>query len=154
MNTTKKKAIVFLCLLIIAIPLFAQLTRTDLQTMYVDFLSEEGYGPKVDGDGDVVFKAEGRTFYIEVNENDLQYFRVVFPNFWKIGSETEKAKVAIAAAYASSKTKVAKAFILGDNTTISAEVYLTDPYDFKIVFKRMFSSISTAINHFKTKISE
>ena len=45
--------------------------------MYVDFLTEEGYKPTVDSDGDVRFKKEGMTYFISVHSNDPQYFRIV-----------------------------------------------------------------------------
>lgn len=131
---------------------FAQETREEYQSMYVDFLKEEGYAPKVDSDGDVAFKAEGKNYYIEVNEDDSEYFRIVFPNFWEIESEDERVAVAFAASTASRKTKVAKVYLVGDNTSISAEILLSDPASFRDHFGRMIGMILTALETFQEEM--
>lgn len=123
--------------------------------MYADFLREEGYQPKIDGDGDVIFKHEGRTYYIDVNDDD-KYFQLVFPTFWDIESEEERARVAIAANDATYKTKVAKVVAVRDFKDVSAylEVFLTGPEEFKPIFARCLTALQGAVGNFKEKMDE
>ncbi|MDR0411474.1 MAG: hypothetical protein LBH75_05835, partial [Treponema sp.] len=39
----------------------AQMSKESLQQMYLTYLTGEGYSPEIDSDGDIKFKAEGRT---------------------------------------------------------------------------------------------
>ena len=62
--------------------------------LYFNYLKEEGFLPRVDDDGDVVFKREGGTYFLKADEEDKQYFQLVFPAFWKLedpGEDTQKA---------------------------------------------------------------
>ena len=43
--------------------------------------------PSLDSSGDVAFKVEGRSYYIAIDEDDLAYFRIVYPSFWEIKDE-------------------------------------------------------------------
>jgi hypothetical protein len=149
-----KVPFVLILLVLFVLPLSAQYSRKDLQNMYMHYLQAEGYTPKVDSDGDVTFKAEGRSFYIEVNEDDLEFFRVVFPNFWEIESETERAEAAAAASWANMRTKVAKVYLTTrDDTSISAELFVVRPEDFQEVFPRCISVITTALEHFRDRMN-
>jgi hypothetical protein len=128
--------------------LFAQ-TREELQEMYMDYLREEGYGPSLDSDGDVVFKIEGRNYYISVEEDDLAYFRIIYPGFWEIESEAERREASTVIMSVNRTTKIAKVYIESwDNTSIDAEVFLNTPQDFKRHFPRMISTIQTARRKF------
>ncbi|MDR0638485.1 MAG: hypothetical protein LBG27_06240 [Spirochaetaceae bacterium] len=102
-----------------------------------------------DSEGDVVFKIEGRNYYIAVTEYDLEYFRIVFPNFWEIETETERRKVSAVIMSVSRTTKLAKVCIESwDNTYIDAAVFLNTPEDFKRHFTRMINTIQTARRKF------
>jgi predicted aspartyl protease len=118
--------------------------------LYLDYLAGEGYRPTVDSDGDVIFKDEGKTYYIEVDTNDAEYFRLVFPNFWEIESDAERERVIRAANYATMKTKVAKVYMRSDgkDTVASIEMFLSQPEQFKAVFPRAMSALRSSVNNF------
>ena len=61
----------------------------------MDFLQEEGYRPSQDEDGDIVFKHEAVTYLLFVEEEDTNYFRLVYPAFWEISTPDEEEKAAI-----------------------------------------------------------
>jgi hypothetical protein len=133
----------------------AQMTKSQLQEMYVSYLREQGYQPTIDSDGDVVFKAEGRGFYIHVYENDLGYFRIVYPEFWEIESTSERIKAFEAANYATRTTKNARVFLTSnDDTTIDACIFIGKPEDFKLHFRRMLDVILVARRDFIDKMRE
>jgi hypothetical protein len=71
----------------------SQISKKQLQDMYISYLKEQGYQPDIDSDGDVTFKAEGGSFYIFVDEDDLELFRIVYPNFWEVESLAEMLKI-------------------------------------------------------------
>ncbi|MEZ6067482.1 MAG: YbjN domain-containing protein [Planctomycetaceae bacterium] len=129
-------------------------TKEQLQEIYMQFLKEEGYVPHVDEDGDVVFKAEGRTYFIGVNEKDPEFFRLVFPFFWEIESEAERTKAFSACNHANLETKVAKVFVVKDNTWASVELFVQSPEDFKPLFKRSLSAIKVSVDSFAEKMRE
>ncbi|MDR3115358.1 MAG: YbjN domain-containing protein [Treponema sp.] len=127
----------------------AQMTKSELQQMYVTYLKQEGYQPEVDSDGDVSFKAEGKYFYISVDENDLEVFTIVFPYFWEIESASERREALSAASNANRTTKIAKIYLTGDDdTSIRGQTCLVKPDDFKLFFRRMIDAIMAARRKF------
>jgi len=130
----------------------SKLSRQELQDLYVNFLKEEGYVPNLDSDGDVVFKVEGRSYLIFVDEKDQEFFRLGFINFWKIESEEERTRVYIAASESSANTKVAKVYVVREDTWASIELFVHRPEDFKAVFKRSMSALKASVETFATKM--
>lgn len=122
--------------------------------MYLDYLRKEGYVPDVDKDGDIVFRLEGKTYCIIIDENDEMFFRLIFPNFWPIESAQERAKVEQAALYATADTKVAKVFPVKDDVFGSLEIFCMPPENFKLIFKRSLSALQTAVGKFANKMRE
>jgi hypothetical protein len=131
-------------------PAFSQaMTKSQLQTMYMDYMRQQGYQADIDSDGDILFKAEGRSYYIIVNDTDLEYFEILFPGFWAIESDDEWVKAAAACSYVSRSIKVAKVFLTSNNdTSIIVDVLLINPKDFSTVFPRMMNIINTARTRF------
>lgn len=128
--------------------------KAAMQKMYVDFLSEEGYRPEIDSDGDVQFKAEGRTYFINVVEDDPTYFRVVLANIWPIESEDERVQCLVAVDYSNAKAKVTKSYLVKDNIWVGIETFIPEAEDFKKIFKRCMSALNNGVTHFVTKMKE
>lgn len=124
--------------------------------VYSKFLTEEGFRPNIDSDGDVIFKAEGGTYYIDIDAKDDIYFRIVFPNFWKVENNEELMRVIIAANHATMLTKVAKVYVNSDgkNTSASIEIFLSRAEDFKAVFTRSMSALKASVQNFLDKMKE
>lgn len=126
------------------------MTKEERQLAVESFLREEGYAPQRDSDGDVAFKYEGRAYVVVVDEADPMFFRLIFPNFWSIDSEEERAQVAEAALEACRSTKVAKVFPVSDNTWASVELFV-EPYDnYRAVFFRSLGALQAATQTFLT----
>jgi hypothetical protein len=123
--------------------LSAQMSESQLQQMYMSYLREQGYQADIDSDGDIAFKAEGHNFYIIVDEDDPESFRILYPNFWEIESEDERSRAAQAASFANRTTKIAKVFLTlsPDDTSIDANIFLAKQEDFKLFFGRMIDVI-------------
>lgn len=130
------------------------MTKQERTDMYVQYLTEEGYAPKVDNDGDVFFKFEGRGYVILIGEKDEEFFSLAFPNFWSLESDAERAKAVDAALHATKQTKVAKVFPVKDDTWATVELFCCPPDAFKSVFRRSLSALRAAVENFRTKMKE
>jgi hypothetical protein len=131
--------------------LSAQMTKPQLQQMYVDYLRGEGYNPSVDSDGDANFTAQGQRFYIDVMADDLQSFRIVLSDFLPMGSDRLKALEAAASEIATTK---AISFNLASNNrlAINSFIFLARPEDFKTHLKRMVDNILVARRDFLARM--
>ena len=130
------------------------MTKSERAEMYRSYLAEEGYAPKIDDDGDVRFKYEGGSYFISVEEKDEEFFRIVYPAFWSIENESERAKVAQVALLATAETKVAKVFPVRDSTWASIEMFCSPPEVFKAVFGRSLTALRAAVQTFREKMQE
>lgn len=63
-------------------------------------------------DDHLSFVFEQGTYVLEVDDGDPDFFRLVFPNFWRLGSVDEQGRALAAAAQATSLVKVAKVFLV------------------------------------------
>jgi hypothetical protein len=122
--------------------------------LYVDFLRSEGYTPELDKDGDIRFKVEGGTYVLFANEADPEYFFIIFPNFWPIENERERAHAFQAACHATSSTKVAKVYPMGDNVYATIEALYAEPDQFRPVFQRAMAMLKGAVGIFAEKMRE
>lgn len=113
-----------------------------------EFLREEGYVPKIDDDGDLAFKMEGKTFFVIFDEADQSFVRIVHPNFWSIDDEDERSRVEQASLKATAETKVAKVFPIEDDTWASIELFSSSIENTKRVFPRALRALSAAISSF------
>lgn len=122
---------------------------------FADFLHREGFRPEVrTRDHLVFFKYEGKSYAIELDEQDEEFFRIVFPNFWPIEGEEERRRVLLAADHANAKLKVAKVFTVEDNVFATIEMFLADPAHFKPVFARALGALKNAAEIFAKKMYE
>jgi len=127
-------------------------TKQYLQKTYMDYLNSEGYQAKIDSDGDVRFKSEGRTFFIAIDEDDPLFLRIVLPNIWPIENNEEKLQVLIAADYTNRKIKAAKVFIAQGNTWAAIESFVADPENISAIFKRSLSALNGSAMQFAQKM--
>lgn len=119
-----------------------------LAALYVAFLEQEGLGPEIDDSGDVMFRCEGDNYWLMVDEDDPGYFRLLFPNFWSIDNPQEHQRALLAAAEVTAEIKVAKVYVLGDDTQAAAEMFLTEPGDLHSVFPRALRALQGAVLRF------
>lgn len=97
-----------------------------------NWLSEEGYRPYIDEDGDVSFKAQGYYFYISVHESDPNYLQLVMPGIKTIDMDADDAIVATYCALAACNEmtrdkKLVKAYMTDSGkVSLTCETYLDD----------------------------
>lgn len=123
-------------------------SETEIQEMYMTFLKGEGIEGSIDSDGDVQFEYNDRSYFVEVNEEDQEFFRVVLWNIWPIESNSEAVEVAFACDAVNREAKVAKAYTTDDNVWIACELFVGEVDDFKPVFMRCLDAIDSAVGTF------
>ena len=119
-----------------------------VQDSYMQFLKEEGFSPSVDEDGDVKFKMEGVTYYMQPSDDPL-YLSVA-----RFLSNTEKVhdlKIYDAIDKTNREYKVVKVFLSENysNLIIKASNYLHEEDDFKHIFYRCLKRIKNGEDLFK-----
>lgn len=108
---------------------------------FLAFLEEEDLHPQLNNDGDIVFQFEGRTFLVIFEEDDDQFFRLIFPNFWRIDSEDERRKAQDVALKATIQTKVAKVYVIRNHVWATIETFYDTLDHLKPVFRRNLSAL-------------
>lgn len=129
-------------------------SREELQQKYISFLSENDIYSKIDEDGDIQFKYDEKSLYIEVNENDLSFFRLVCANIWSIESEAERAKVLAAIDLVNRDTKVVKMYTNHDNVWVSVEIFCATSDDYEAYFTRSLRVVMQGIDSFVDEMTK
>lgn len=117
----------------------------------MNILVGEGFRPEIDSDGDIKFKYEGGTYYV-INQEDSEYFQILFMSFWRIDGGAELGAAMLAATRANRETKVAKVWANSDldRMNASAEIYCSDWSSLNgRVVMRCLRSITTAVERFR-----
>jgi hypothetical protein len=122
--------------------------------MYARYLTDEGFAPQIQEGGIVMFKKEGGIYLIMVDDNDGQFFRIMFPGLLHIESEDVRRKAITACNSANTATKVAKFFVMDDNVHGSIELFLGEPEDFKPVFNRSIAALVFGVSSFAQAMRE
>ena len=143
-----KVIIIFFILMAVGLStLSAQMTKKQLQDMYVSYLRGEGYSPSIDSDGDVNFTAQGQSFYIEVLEREPQSFRIILSSTLDPGSNRLRA---LEAASAATRTnRVVRVFLTGSGRIgIDTYIFIARPEDFSVHLNRMVGQMVIARDEF------
>jgi hypothetical protein len=92
-------------------------------------LEQEGYrGVEADEDGDVRYKAEGKSLVMIFNDRDPGYLRLALPSFWPIDDDAERDKAYRVGNSISRDNKcVAVVVTPNDNVWATAEWLTTGP---------------------------
>jgi hypothetical protein len=125
------------------------MTRTEL---YMEYLTEEGFRPKLDEEGDIVFKSEGKTYVLFASAGDEQLFRLGALWIWPIESEEERQRALEAAADATCTLKVAKVYPVNDNIWATVEMLFEQPEHFRGVFPRALALVQAGVSRFNVKM--
>jgi len=130
------------------------MTASERTSMYTAYLKEEGFSPSVNQYEDVEFKFEGRTYVIDIDHRDEEFFRIIVAGIFRVDDEDERALALAAANSATASIKAAKIMLVGDYACASIEVFLASPDAFKPVFRRYLSALQAAMRHFETHLSD
>lgn len=127
----------------------------ELRKVYLSILSDEGFRPEVDSEGDIHFKYEGGNYYM-VENRDEQFIYIMYPSFWVIDSDEERIKALKAAATATRTTKAAKVYLTPDEDNVSAafESLVSAPLEMSNILVRSLRCIQSAVNKFVEEMNK
>ena len=125
----------------------------DLRHRYMSMLSDMGFRPEVDSDGDIHFRYEGGNYYITSNCDDT-YFFLLFPGFWTLDSKAEQLAGLLAANNASRRVKAAKTYVTPnmDRVSVSLECLIGGPSDVRSFLMRGLRCIQQSVTVFKAEL--
>jgi len=132
------------------------MNKEELQKLYTDYLSEEGYKSVMDEDGDIEFKYEGDRYIIFIEDKDPQYFRLQTGFTFDIKSDEEILAHLNAANDVNSEYKLGRAYIRIDKEVVMFEISLmfAQPEDFKLFFKRNLDILQSMVSDYADKIEQ
>lgn len=127
----------------------------NLRQTYMSILSDEGFRPEIDPDGDIHFKYEGGHYYINSNCDD-GYFYLLFPSFWAIDDVEELGRAVMAANNATRSFKAVKVYIRNDmkNVSATAEGLIASPSDVRKFLDRALRSLRGAVESFMKEMKQ
>ncbi len=128
------------------------MTKIEKSNSIAKFLADEGFAPKLDTEGDVIFRHEGSNFIIQIYEDDPIFFRLIAPNFWPIESADEEQKAALVASAVNLGTKAAKVFVRKENMWATIEMYCSPIENYQPVFKRSLQALQHAVSRFADRM--
>jgi hypothetical protein len=129
-------------------------TKEELQEVYVDYLSTEGYKPVVnEAAGFIEFKYEGSTFILTVDETDTTYF-ALYVIFWSIDGPKEYNTALSVANSVNSSVKVSKVFLAKTAAIAAVEICLPKLKDYEVIFERSLKTLHQTANQFVKEISK
>lgn len=94
-----------------------------------EYLKEQGFCPKIDDDGDIIFKYQMCNFCLIGDDDDENFFGLVLPEIFEV---TDDNRIAVLEAVneLNRKIKVVKAYIPKDSVWLSTEIPLDSNPEF------------------------
>ncbi|MCR5709344.1 MAG: YbjN domain-containing protein [Bacteroidales bacterium] len=119
-----------------------------------EHLKELGLVPKIDEDGDIVFKYQMMTFLVLIDEDDEFFLRLAIPNIFSV-DENNRIDVLEACNRVTLRMKVAKAFITGrDAVWLVAEQLLDKDPNYGDVIPRTIRILMDSRDAFSEEINK
>lgn len=135
-----------------------------LTQYFQTLLANEGYQKgNVEWDesaktSDLIFKVEGRSYLLIADADDVDFVRLVFPNFWPLESDEEFAAALQAISLVNGRCKGAKVHANGknDNIVATAEFLVSakNPQIDSALFIRYIRMLNTASDEFARLMRE
>lgn len=100
----------------------------------LDYLTKEGFRPKLDHEGDVYFNYEDGTYFVLAGHGDATVLSILLPYFWPLENSAERTRALEAAMHAQGSVRIGRVTVLEENVTASITAYLPDTESFRVVF--------------------
>lgn len=110
--------------------------QLQLRTDIFNFLKEEGFMPEIDSDGDIKFKSEGHTTYVEISKTDENPMYVKLSRFFSY-PEDVTAETLEMATKELNRYKGIKVTCFESSYSIRAEMFVRDSNAFNSVFYKL-----------------
>ncbi len=127
----------------------------DTKDMLLSFLKEEGYAPTPEGEGGIVFKKEGRTFFTVPDPADPNFFNL-YSRFDFAGAVPSRALALEAANDVNRGVKSIKVTLMEDDNpsriSFGLEVPLPQAEGFREIFDRALNTIGYSVEQFAQRV--
>lgn len=117
----------------------------------LQFLKEQGFCPKVDADGDIIFKCQMRTFLFKNHDEDEEYFQLALPGIYDV-TEDNRDVVLEATNRVTSMMKVAKTIVTNDSVWVLFEILLDSTPEVSDIIPRALAILVGAQEEFYKQI--
>lgn len=124
---------------------------SDRSDRLMEFLTTEGFRPKLRDDGDIAFCYEGGYYGIRFDPKDDQYLALIYPNFWELKTDEDRARGFRAANRATDRIKMVKVIVdeRGANLWASVEFLAEGTAAFEFAFYRALFLIQAGVKRFR-----
>ena len=106
---------------------------------YLEILSEEGFRPVLDDSGGINFKYEGVNYVVDVQEDDPEYFRILYIYIWVAQSNEERLKAERVAGKIMNSYKVVRILQWDNGFVATIEMFLPSVDVIRPVLNRILS---------------
>ena len=115
-------------------------------------LRAAGYVPSIKAPGEIHFKKEGGNYVLLLDDEEA-YWSLIYPRFWTIRDEAQRARAEVAAIAATEGLMVAKVHVTRDNADVSATVELFLPPQADPPLARAILALAVAVDQFKERVN-
>ena len=121
-----------------------------------EFLSNEGFRPEKVSEDSIKLKYEGGTFWVDIDDDDKTFYRVIAANIWNIESPLELSWAYVASNNASRAFKVVKTFVTKDESDVwvTADQFESDVESFLPKLIRLLRIVEDERKTFGEKMRE
>lgn len=119
----------------------------------VELLALEGCHPSVGDPGEIRFVRNELHFMLVLSRTDPEFVRLILPNFYAIGDDSERIVAHAAANIANATCKAAKIYVERDQTLATIECFLASPAQLVPVLMRSAGALEHAARSFAVAFS-
>lgn len=145
--------VIFACLLTVA-AYSAELNakQTQLRSDIMTFLKQEGFVPEIDSDGDIMFKREGKKWYVSFYANDVNPMYISLQRSY-LYDETYTKDALAKILYELNAYKGVKMRLMNRSYTFAAELYLQESSVLTNAFYKLIKQIDSMEDEMETLIT-
>ncbi|MDR1681748.1 MAG: hypothetical protein LBS12_08225 [Prevotellaceae bacterium] len=154
MKTMMKLSFLIMALFFFS-PMHAQLTKSRVSNVSMDYLREQGYAPKLTDAGNISFKAEGSTYILRMSDNDPEFLSLSLYG-WTFDDDQEKARAYVAANTVNWDKKMGRVAVVEEENCMYFDtwVLLRSADDVKHFFPRMLTVVQGLISSFREEMNK
>ena len=131
-------------------PMSTKAERTERNVL---LLRAAGYAPTVKVPGEIHFKYEGGTYVLMLDDEEA-YWSLIYPRFWTIRTEAQRAKAESAAVAATEDLMVGKVYVTSDNADVTAAFEVFLPPQAAPPLGQAIMTLTVAVDLFKEKVGK
>jgi hypothetical protein len=121
--------------------------------LYESYLHTEGYRPQRGEAGSLLFKRQGKTYLIQLDERDPRFVHLLLPDLWTV-SAAEQQNIWPILNQINASLKVVKCVLVDCQVWVSLEAFLADPSDLAGLLKRGFGLMDCAAESLLAQLRE